>query len=182
MGAIFTLKVVRSDHEEDVHSLGEVLQGSHSISHSILFEAKDDAAGISIEKNGVKEWLPFVVTNYGKDLTVEELERFKRIVYAVGWNQFSTSFNSSILWVPVNTSLVIMWLRQRSWGCTNWKCLTFSALCSFFAYFDYFFLFRKVFHFHGDLQPCFIVYGKSFRYSKLTRLSLNKAFIKARLL
>ena len=39
------------EHEEDDHSLGEVLQGSRNI----MYEAKDDTTGVSFEKNGVKE-------------------------------------------------------------------------------------------------------------------------------
>ena len=39
-------------------SLGEVLQGSHNI----MYEVKDDATGVSFVKNGVKEWVPVVVT------------------------------------------------------------------------------------------------------------------------
>ena len=48
------------EHEEDDRSLGEVLQGSHNI----VYEAKDDTTGVSFERNGVKEWVPIVVTNY----------------------------------------------------------------------------------------------------------------------
>ena len=48
-------------------------------SRNILYEAKDDAAGVSFEKNGVKEWVPIFMTNYGKELSVKELERCKRI-------------------------------------------------------------------------------------------------------
>ena len=36
---------------------------------------------MSFEKNGVKEWVPIVVTRKGKELSVKELERSKRIVY-----------------------------------------------------------------------------------------------------
>ena len=68
---------VDSVDEKDDRSLDEVLQGSHNI----LYEAKDDATGVSFEKNGVKEWLPIVVTKKGKELSVKELERCKRIVY-----------------------------------------------------------------------------------------------------
>ena len=75
------------EHEEDDRSLGEVLQGSHNI----LYEAKDDTTGVSFERNGVKEWVPIVVTNYGKELGVKEMERCKKIVYFQNKNgpQFS---------------------------------------------------------------------------------------------
>ena len=43
------------EHEEDDHSLGEVLQGSHNIVY-------EDTTGVSFEKNGVKELVPIVVT------------------------------------------------------------------------------------------------------------------------
>ena len=49
--------------------------------HVYIYEAKDDATGVSFEKNGVKEWVPIVVTKKGKELSVKELERSKRIVY-----------------------------------------------------------------------------------------------------
>ena len=38
--------------------LGEVLQGSHNI----MYEVKDDTTGVSFVRNGVKEWVPVVVT------------------------------------------------------------------------------------------------------------------------
>ena len=63
--------------KEDDRSLDEVLQGSRNI----FYEAKDEAAGVSFEKNGVKEWVPIVETRKGKELSVKELERCKRIVY-----------------------------------------------------------------------------------------------------
>ena len=44
------------------------LQGSHNI----VYEAKDNTTGVSF---GVKEWVPIVVTNYGKELGVKETER-----------------------------------------------------------------------------------------------------------
>ena len=68
-------------------SLGEVLQGLHNI----VYEAKDDTTGVSFEKNGVKKWVPIVVTNYGKELSVKEMERCKKIVYFQNENgpQFS---------------------------------------------------------------------------------------------
>ena len=74
------------EHEDDC-SLGEVLQGSRNI----VYEAKDDTTGVSFEKNGVKEWVPIVVTNYGKELGVKEMERCKKIVYFQSENgpQFS---------------------------------------------------------------------------------------------
>ena len=53
---------VDSVDEKDDRSLDEVLQGSHNI----LYEAKDDATGVSFEKNGVKEWVPIVVTRKGR--------------------------------------------------------------------------------------------------------------------
>ena len=56
------------EQEEDDRSLSEVPQGSHNI----VYEAKDDTTGVSFEKNGVKEWAPIVVTNYGKELGVKE--------------------------------------------------------------------------------------------------------------
>ena len=40
--------------------IDEVLQGSCNI----VYETKDDTTGVSFEKNGVKEWVPIVVTNY----------------------------------------------------------------------------------------------------------------------
>ena len=75
------------EREEDDRSLGEVLQGSRNI----VYEAKDDTTGVSFEKNGVKEWVPIVVTNYGKELGVKEMERCKKIVYFQNENgpQFS---------------------------------------------------------------------------------------------
>ena len=68
-------------------SLGEVLQGLHNI----VYEAKDDTTGVSFEKNGVKKWVPIVVTNYGKELSVKEMERCKKIVHFQNENgpQFS---------------------------------------------------------------------------------------------
>ena len=57
----------------------------------LLYEAKDDTTGVSFEKNGVKKWVPIVVTNYGKELGVKEMERCKKIVYFQNENgpQFS---------------------------------------------------------------------------------------------
>ena len=37
--------------------------------------------GASFEKNGVKEWVAIVVTNYGREPNVKEMERRKKIVY-----------------------------------------------------------------------------------------------------
>ena len=50
--------------------IDEVLQGSCNI----VYEAKDDTTGVSFEKNGVKEWVSIVVTSYGKELSVKEME------------------------------------------------------------------------------------------------------------
>lgn len=61
---------VDSDHEKDGNFFGEVLQGLCNIS----YETKDDTACVSLE------WAPIVVTNYGKQLSVEELDGTKRIV------------------------------------------------------------------------------------------------------
>ena len=56
-----------------------------------MYETKDDTTDVSFEKNGVKEWVPIVVTNYGKKLGVKEMERYKKIVYFQNENgpQFS---------------------------------------------------------------------------------------------
>ena len=47
----------------------------------LLYEAKDDTTGVSFEKNGVKKWVPIVLTDYGKELGLKEMERCKKIVY-----------------------------------------------------------------------------------------------------
>ena len=48
---------------------------------SCTYEAKDYATVVSFVRNGVKEWVPIVVTNYGKELGVKEMETCKKIVY-----------------------------------------------------------------------------------------------------
>ena len=54
-----------------------------------MYETKDDTTDVSFEKNGVKEWVPIVVTNYGKEQGVKEMERCKKIVYFQNEPQFS---------------------------------------------------------------------------------------------
>lgn len=39
--------------------LGEILQGSHT---DIMYKVKDDTTGVSLVRNGMKEWVPVVVT------------------------------------------------------------------------------------------------------------------------
>ena len=60
-------------------------------SRNNVYDAKDDTTGVSFEKNGVKEWVPIVVTN--KELSVKEMERCtcKKIVHFQSENgpQFS---------------------------------------------------------------------------------------------
>ena len=76
-GVLSQPTTVQSDSKEDDFSLGELLQGTQNV----LYEAKDDVPGVHFDKNGQKKWLPVIVTDDGKELSVKDLEKCKRIVY-----------------------------------------------------------------------------------------------------
>ena len=77
------------EHEEDAWPLSW-WDTARITQYCVGYEAKEDTS-VSFEKNGVKEWVPIVVTSYGKELSVKEMERCKKIVYFQNENdpQFS---------------------------------------------------------------------------------------------
>ena len=62
---------------EDSSSLTDLLCEAKNV----VYEARDDSTGISFVKNGKREWVPIVVTEGGREMSVAELKKCKRIVY-----------------------------------------------------------------------------------------------------
>ena len=56
---------------EDSSSLTDLLCEAKNV----VYEARDDSTGISFVKNGKREWVPVVVTEGGREMSVAELAK-----------------------------------------------------------------------------------------------------------